>query len=554
MAGSRKDKLIFLTGFSYTGKTVVGKKVAESLLWGFIDIDDEIARIAGKSVSQVFSEDGEPHFRDLEHQVLQDLCHKQNLVISTGGGIVVAARNRSLILENGVVICLEARPETIYHRLVEQNRVAPGTARPLLNVADPLNQITTLKASRQQYYAIADWTVHTDEMTETEACREVLRGYQYISQKVDTLEFKDASCLVETSSGRYPVFIGWDCLTELPQRLRQVGLTGKVGVVCDDNVFSYYGSRVKSYLEDNRFTVHIITLPAGESTKNINNVSRLHDFFLERHFERDDIVLALGGGVVGDLAGFTAATLLRGVPLVQMPTSLLAMVDASVGGKTAVNHPRGKNLIGAFYQPRLVFIDVGTLLTLPSRELISGWAEVIKHAMILDGKLLNLLEENVAEIIKLEKEISHKVVECNIALKASVVSEDERETGRRIILNYGHTIAHGLEVATGYNRFLHGEAVALGMIGAAEISRRMGLLSEEIVQRQCNIIHSYGLSVGCSDISPEDVMEALEWDKKVRNKNIRWVLLHDIACPAIHDDVPREMVLGVLDGLLKGCS
>ena len=553
MADYRKSKLIFLTGFSYTGKTVVGKKVAASLGWDFVDTDGEIVRIAGKSIPQIFSEDGEPHFRDLEYAVLRDLCKKEKIVISTGGGIVVAERNRDLFLENGIVICLEARPETIYHRLLEQNKANPGTARPLLNVADPLKTITTLKSSRQQFYALADWTVHTDEMTELESCREVLRGYYYYSQKLSDA-FKDADCIVATNSSAYPVFIGWDNLTELPQRMRGAGLTGKVAIVCDDNVFSHYGARVKSCLEDNRFNVSVITLPPGEATKNIQNVIKIHDFLLEQRFERDDIILALGGGVIGDLAGFAAATLLRGVPLVQMPTSLLAMVDASVGGKTAVNHARGKNLIGAFYQPRMVFIDASTLLTLPGRELTSGWAEVIKHALILDAPLLAFLEENVNNLVRLEKNAMVRVIKRNIELKASVVSEDERELGRRTILNYGHTIAHGLEASTSYNRFLHGEAVALGMMAAAAISRRMGLLSENVVERQRNIIRAYGLPVDVAGISMGHVLEALEWDKKVKNRSVRWVLLNDVGCPVIRSDVPQELVADVLGSLLTGVS
>ncbi len=554
MVVNGKSKLIFLTGFSYTGKTVVGKKVAACLLWDFVDTDDEIVHIAGKSISQIFNEEGESHFRDMEHQVLQDLCQRQNLIISTGGGIVVAERNRNLMTKNGVVVCLEARPETIYRRLLKQEKSNPQAVRPLLNGENPLGRITILKASRQQYYAIADWTVHTDNLTEMESCQQVLHGYQFILQKTSAPAFKNAACVVETSSGRYPVFVGWDCLFQLPQRMREVGLIGKVGIVSDENVFSHFGSRVKTCLEDNKFTVHTLILRPGEATKNFAYLTEIYDFLLEKQFERSDVVLALGGGVIGDLAGFAAATLLRGVPLVQVPTSLVAMVDASVGGKTAIDHTRGKNLIGAFYQPRLVFVDVSTLLTLPVRELTSGWAEVIKHAMILDTALLDYLEKNISDLVALKPEAATRVVQRNIELKAGVVSEDEREVGRRIILNYGHTIAHGLEAATDYNCFLHGEAVALGMLGAAEISRRMGLLSEEVVQRQRTIIQAFGLPVHYSGISTSRVIEAMGWDKKVRNKKIRWVLLRDVGCPEVCNDVPQDVIIDVLGSLLQGGS
>jgi 3-dehydroquinate synthase len=246
------------------------------------------------------------------------------------------------------------------------------------------------------------------------------------------------------------------------------------------------------------------------------------------HAERNDCIVALGGGMVGDLAGFVAANFLRGLPLVQVSTSLTSMVDAAIGGKVAVNHPRAKNLIGAFYQPRLVLADTETLTTLHRRELVSGCAEVVKHAMIRDPRLLEYLEERAEGLLMLDKAITSEVVSRSAAIKARIVSEDEKEQGIRVILNYGHTIGHGLEAATNYERFLHGEAVSIGMMGAAMISRQVGLLFQEVVDRQKALLERFGLPTTCSGIDIESLLKAMELDKKVVGKKVRWVLLSGV--------------------------
>jgi len=256
--------------------------------------------------------------------------------------------------------------------------------------------------------------------------------------------------------------------------------------------------------------------------------------------------------MVGDLAGFVAATFLRGMPWIQVPTSLIAMVDASIGGKVAVNHPEGKNLIGSFYQPDLVLADPQTLTTLPQRELTSGWAEVIKHGLILDEEFVQFLESNMKGLTELEPELLTRAIARSAAIKAQVVSQDEKEKeGKRTILNYGHTIAHGLEAATRYKRFLHGEAVAIGMVGAARLSQRLGLLPSTIVQRQQTILREFGLPTGFSDLNVTEITRAMELDKKVKENAIRWVLLQNIGRTVIRSDVPHQDVLSVLRELAK---
>ncbi len=560
---------IILTGFSYTGKTKVGQEVARNLGWGFVDIDEEIVKLCGKPVAEIFARDGEARFRDLEREVLERACREKEVVISTGGGAIMDAANRELMMNSGVVVCLEAKPATIYQRLLEDTKdSADQEVRPLLAGSEPLKRIGWLKGFRQPYYALSDWTVHTDNLTVEQAADEVIRGWRYTGRekrgKVDLHSVPDAresdapyceqqgaACVVTTATESYPVFVGWGFLDQLGRRMRNAGLQGRAYIVSDDQVFPLYGDRVKEVLGEAGFTVGSMVVPNGERSKSFETAVSLYDLLVEHRAERSDCIVALGGGVVGDLAGFVASTFLRGLPLVQVPTSLVGMVDAAIGGKVAVNHPEGKNLIGAFYQPRLVLADIQTLTTLPRRELISGWAEVIKHAMIRDPRLLELLEEQSQELLDLKEDITADVVALSAAIKAKIVSEDEKERGVRIILNYGHTVAHGLESATGYERFLHGEAVAIGMVGAAMISQHLGLLPQAVVQRQGELLRRFDLPTGCSGVDIGKVLQAMELDKKVRGERVRWVLLADIGQPVIRDDVPNEVVESVIRELLQ---
>jgi 3-dehydroquinate synthase len=553
MRRRKENKNIAIIGFSATGKTVVAQRVAERLNWTFIDTDDEIVRLSGKSIPEIFKRDGEDKFRKLERQILQQACRKKNAVIATGGGAIVDPKNQDLLLETSVVVCLEAQPETIYQRLRhEELYSANPVVRPLLAGEKPLERIKQLKAKRQLYYTVADWTVHTDNLALDEVSREVINGWQYINRRRDKQSSEaDLACTVQTPNADYPVFVGWGILNELGDKMKKAGLSSTANIISDEIVFSIYGSAVKKTLEKAGFAVNSFAVPSGEASKNIAQAVKIYDFLIQHKVERNDLIVALGGGMVGDLAGFVAATFLRGLPWLQVPTSLIAMTDASIGGKVAVDHPRGKNLVGAFYQPRLVMADVKTLTTLPERELISGWAEVIKHGLILDADLLKSLEKNAKDLIKLERDITVKVISGSAAIKCRVVSEDEKETGIRTILNYGHTVAHGLEAATNYGRFLHGEAVAIGMMAAARLSQRLGMLSLGAVGRHQKILQKFGLPTECSRVALNKVLASMELDKKVRGKAIRWVLLEDIGRAVIRNDISQKEVLAVLREVIK---
>ena len=551
---NRTGNNIILIGFSTTGKSVVGREVARQLGWELVDTDEEIVRLSGKSIAQIFAEDGEEYFRRMERQVLAKACKKEEkTVIVTGGGVILDPENRELMKKRGMIVCLEATPETIYQRLLKDT-AASGPLRPLLAVADPLQRIHQLKEYRQPYYAIADWTVHTDNLTLDEVFREVMRSWYYWNRAhqdyTPRRQKDDLACEVVTATEYYPIFIGWGLLYNLADKVNQAGLSGTIYLISDETVSFIYGTRVTKSLQNAGFVVNSFVVPPGEATKTLDTATRIYDWLVEHRAERRDVIVALGGGMVGDLAGFVAATYLRGLALVQVPTTLVAMVDAAIGGKTAVNHPQAKNIIGAFYQPRLVIADVETLSTLSRRELVSGWAEVAKHGLILDKEYFEFLENNADRLRGLEPEITTEAIKRSVAIKAKIVGEDEKERGRRTLLNYGHTVAHGLEAATNYERFLHGEAVAIGMMGAAMLSHQMGLLEREVVERQRALLEGFGLPTTYSGVDLETVLKTMELDKKVEEKLVRWVLLTEIGQAVIRDDVPPEQVVGMLGELM----
>ena len=550
-------KNIFITGFSGSGKTTVGRIAARLLGWAFVDLDKEIERAADTTIEDIFTRHGEPHFRWLESEALAAACERDRQVVSTGGGIVVDWRNRRLMERGGAVVCLEARPKTLHARLERQDREdAEASARPMLFAADALARIRSLKARRQFAYTHARLIVHTDGLSPEEAAEEVVRGWKEISETNEARagwESPDLAAVVETSAGDYPVWVGWDVMDTLGERVLQtVGETSATYIFTDEHVYPL-ARRAQSSLEKAGIAAHIFIMPAGEQNKTLRNAEFAYEWLSHRRAERGHLVLAVGGGVVGDLAGFVAATYVRGMPFAIAPTSLLAMMDASIGGKVAVDLPRGKNLVGAFYQPRLVLSDVSMLRGLPPRQMASGWAEAIKHGLILDEDLLNDFDARREALLALEPETASELIRRSVAIKANVVSRDERETlGIRVLLNYGHTIGHAIEAATGYESYLHGEAVSVGMVGAANIALRRGLLDADAVERQADMLRSFGLPLTFEGVSVDAIEEAMRSDKKVSAGSIRWVLLDGIGNAVTRNDVPPELVRETLERLAVG--
>ena len=362
----------------------------------------------------------------------------------------------------------------------------------------------------------------------------------------------DLAAEVHHSGGSYPIVAGWGIIDSLGRRLEELGIKGTAYIITDENVMNPYGRKVQLALQRASIAAHCFIIPAGEPSKSFELAQAIFHWLVERRAERGQAIIAVGGGVVGDLAGFVAATFLRGVPFVQVPTSMAAMVDASIGGKVAVNLPEAKNMVGAFYQPKGVFADVQALATLGKRELAEGWAEAIKHGFILDANLLDVFEEHAEALMAVEPEISTEVIRRSMAIKAEVVSQDERETlGIRILLNYGHTIGHGLESATAYGRFFHGEGVSVGMMGAAYIAREMGMISEDLVARQQGLLERFNLPIHASGVSPDAVLEAMSMDKKTVGGTNRFVLLEDAGKAVVRSDVPRDLVEATVRELTK---
>lgn len=334
---------------------------------------------------------------------------------------------------------------------------------------------------------------------------------------------------VELGDRSYPIVIGSGVLGEVGARLGALLPGRSAAVVSNPTVKKLYMDRVVGSLEAAGFRTASVEIPDGEAHKNLAWLTFVYDRLLDARMDRTSTVLALGGGVIGDLAGFAAGTFLRGVPFVQLPTTLLAQVDSSVGGKTGVNHPAGKNLIGIFYQPQLVLIDLETLRSLPRRELVAGLVEVIKYAIILDAELFVQIEENLDRVLALDTALLRHIVHRCCTLKAMVVQRDERESDYRSILNFGHTVGHAIESLTEYTRYLHGEAVAIGMACAARISRAQGFCQDETVHRIVALLKRAGLPVEVpQELAAARLGLAIEGDKKVAGGKVKFVCLEDL--------------------------
>jgi 3-dehydroquinate synthase len=350
----------------------------------------------------------------------------------------------------------------------------------------------------------------------------------------------------------YEIVIAPSSLDQLGQQMAYLKLGKKVLLVSNPTIFKHYGERAITSLTSAGFEVASCTLPPGERYKNLNSIQKLYDVALENRLERSATMVALGGGVIGDMTGFAAATWLRGINVVQVPTTLLAMVDSAIGGKTGVNHPHGKNLIGAFHQPRLVLIDPDVLKTLPMREFRAGMAEVIKYGVIWDAELFAQLEasKRLDQLRYVKPELIESILTRSCQAKADVVGKDEKEGGLRAILNYGHTIGHAVESLTGYRLVNHGEAVAIGMVAGGQIAVELGMWQKEDTERQNALIQKTGLPTQLpSGVDIEGIIEALQLDKKVKAGKVRFVLPTEIGVVTVTDEVPSDIIRQVLQAM-----
>lgn len=355
---------------------------------------------------------------------------------------------------------------------------------------------------------------------------------------------------VELGERSYPILIGQDILGELPGLVDAAGVDGTLALVTDTSVAPLYAEQVETILRDAGRNVVRCVMPAGESNKRLKQVESFIGDFLEGGLDRSSLVVALGGGVVGDIAGYSAAAFMRGIPFIQIPTTIVAQVDSSVGGKTGVNHALGKNIIGAFHQPEAVLIDMTMLRSLPERELRAGLAEVIKHGVIADESLFAHMEDNVAAILACDLDALTIPVKRSCEIKSAVVAADETEQGIRANLNYGHTFGHGIEAVTHYEKFLHGEAIALGMCAAAALGESLGLVDSAFVARQRACFDAYGLPTTWPELPVEETLEAMKHDKKVRAGTMKFVVPDAMGHVVHRTDVTEDQARAALQTIL----
>jgi shikimate kinase / 3-dehydroquinate synthase len=467
---------IVLSGFMATGKSTVGPRLAARLGVPFLDTDAELERITGRRVPDLWRDEGEAAFRAREGALVETLlADPAPRVIAFGGGTVTTLRTRRYALDHALVVTLTASPETIIARVEEL------AGRPNLAVGtDPVARARELLAQREAAYAECHQSLSTDAL-DTDA----------VVDAVAALVERDP-LVVPLGSRSYSIEVCLEAPARLTDAIARCGPSSIV-LVTDSNVQRARGAAIDASLRPLGARITRITLPPGELHKTLASVATVWDAALGAGVDRDAVMVAVGGGVVGDLAGFAAACLLRGVRFVQVPTTLLAMVDSSVGGKTGFDHAVGKNLIGAFHQPSAVVADLGHLATLPARERAAGLAEVVKIALATDARLLDELELHAEALARGATEALIPVVRAAIEAKIRVVRDDERETGPRALLNLGHTVGHAIEAHGGYARWLHGEAVAIGTVVEMRATASLGWTPPGLVERGAALFSALGL-------------------------------------------------------------
>lgn len=522
---------LFLIGFMGAGKSSVGRVVAARLGIPFVDLDEEIVRETGRTVDDLFAHGGEPCFRGAERAALAQLADRDDAVIACGGGAVTDEENRAVLRECGDVAYLVVSPEAALARVGSET-----TGRPLLR-GEQLTSAAALLASRERLYETsADVRIETVGRNVEQVAEAVVTWVREhrVAPATQATEAEPAvggtasraprRLTVDVPGRRYDVLIGRGLLDALGAKLAARTEARRCALVTDTVVGPLLAARAEASLCEAGFDPVTLSVPAGETSKSWRQAGDLLERMSEAGLGRDSLVIALGGGVVGDLAGFVASAYLRGVAVVQVPTTLLAQVDSSIGGKTGVDLPHGKNLAGAFWQPLLVVTDPDVLGTLPEVEWRSGLAEVAKSALLAGEETVGALEAEAAALLRREPKAVDAAVTMAAGLKARVVSGDEREAAGREALNYGHTFAHALERESGYGVVPHGAAVADGIRFAARLAERIGAASGDWARRQEHLLDALGLAPSGRACSPERLLDAMHADKKARAGRVRFVI------------------------------
>ena len=507
---------IFLYGPVGVGKSTVGKILARNLNLPFIDSDHVIETNAGGSIFEIMTQQGEVAARDLETTALKQIVNHKESVIALGGGALLRDENRALVGNNGRVIFLAADLDTLRGRLDSDSN-----KRPLL-AGDLSEKLTSLLARRKEHYDSFPLRFDANQAPERLAWQiQVALGRFHLS-----------------AMGAYDVVVQKGGIDDLGQRLKSCELQNPI-VVTDPNIAQFHAEHVVASLENAGFDSKTVLLPPGETHKNLDTVSQLWKSFLNSGLDRKSTVIALGGGVIGDLAGFAASTYMRGIPWVCVPTTLLSMVDASLGGKTGFDLPEGKNLIGSFYPPKLVLADPQVLSTLPEAEFVSGLAEVVKHGIISDPELFDLCSHGL-ECVQADLE---QIVKRAMAVKVKIIEGDPYEKGFRAALNVGHTVGHAVELVSKF-QLRHGEAVAIGMVAEAKLAERLTVATKGLSDMITGGLSALGLPIDIPQNLPrEEIVQTMRVDKKKNAIAIRFALPAEIGRVELVDITDLESVL-----------
>ena len=555
---SRRRRSIVLVGLMGAGKSSIGKALAQRLDLPFVDSDAVIEARTGRNIGEIFDTRGEAWFREREYETIRDLLAGEAMVLGSGGGAFLDARTRACVRQYGVSIWLQADLNILAKRLEKRMTKRTSKSRPLLRGSDPLTVLQRLLQERESTYASADIITRSRSFPKHEVVENILEALETLAVEQRELPFSKSRSSAERpplggadepervhvalGNRSYDILIGEGLLARIGEFLSPL-LGGapasaerrsRVFVIVDENVAVLHMNALQEALQRAEIAdADVLRVPAGEASKSFPRLQWLVERLLESSIERGDLVLAFGGGMVGDLAGCAAGLALRGVGFVQIPTSLLAQVDSSIGGKTGINVARGKNLVGMFHQPSLVIADSSLLASLPRRQLVAGYAEVVKYALIQDAPLFNWLEKSGVDILAGDPQALRRAVWESCRAKAAIVADDERESGQRALLNLGHSFGHALEHVAGYDeRLLHGEAVAIGMNLAFGFSCRLGLCPQEDVERVCAHLRNVGLPTELKglDFIPDGagLLEIMLRDKKTKGGRLSLILARGI--------------------------
>lgn len=523
---------IALIGMPATGKSSVGRQLALILGLPFLDMDETIESREDATIAEIFERHGEAHFRSLEEALIGEVTQAPG-VLATGGGVVEREQNLQALRAWGWLIALIASPDAI------ARRVGRADQWPLLN-GQVVENLQKLWARRSPKYLSADFVVDVGLEDVDGVVRKIL-GF---------LAEREPSATIVVRPGRaqpYHAVVGKGILGLLGYYVREAGLSGRAAVLASPAAARWHGEQICDALQGVGLDPALIEISSGESAKTWESAGRIYGWLVREQIDRTGCLVAVGGEEVLDVGGFVAGTYMRGIPVVNVPTTLTSQLDSCVGGKVALNHPRAKNLIGFLYHPRLAVVDVAALAGSTARSMREGLAESVKYGVIADADLFAFLESHATELLDDAGTRLPDLVAWCLRIKARFVEEDEEGMGRRLLLNYGHTFGHAIEASTGFQRYTHGEAVAIGMTLAARVAAAMGLAHESLAARQTSLLRRFGLPTDFSGVATARLVDHLWRDKKRQGPNLRFILPIEIGRAEVRGDVPIDLVARVLN-------